>query len=144
MKLDREQFLAAAIAIGAATGCNLIKDGTDTAQATQVTPETPPGAAPGAAQPPGAAGEEPGAGEGVARDHAGDVRPGSGTNAAKSSALRSPTQEAGIAPTKEIGLVAPTKEIGQVSPTKELGKVAPTKEYGTKPITPTAEIAKKP
>jgi hypothetical protein len=135
MRLHRERFLAAAIAIGAtASACNMLSDST---QAAQVSPEQPGAAAPGAPQSPAAA--EEGAGEPIARDHATDVAPGKGVPGIPTSALRSgsslkdsPAKEAGFAPTKEAG-IAPTKEAG----------ISPTKEYGTKPVSPTNEFAAK-
>jgi hypothetical protein len=152
MRLDREQFLAAAIAIGAVTGaCNFKKDGSDTTQAAQVAPEPPGAAAPGAAQQPGSAGDES-EGQPISREHATDVAPSrggppgiptsalrEGSSAKGSSFVSGPTKEAGVAPTKEAG-IAPTKEVG-IAPTKEAGKVtSPTSEYAAKkPPAPTAE-----
>ncbi|HMR76773.1 MAG TPA: hypothetical protein PKD61_16745 [Polyangiaceae bacterium] len=142
MKVDRESFLAATLALSAAlaTGCDLPAE-----IATRLSPEKQ-----GAAEP-GAAPEAPAAGTTEADnavDRGGDGferGPASGPGAQQ---LPSPTIEAGgkqfAAPTKEAGgkftaptnegaktLPAPPKEAGMPAPTKEAGGFpAPTKEAG--------------
>lgn len=130
MKVRREKFLAAAIALGAsAAGCDL-----STAIASRISPEKPEEGVTSAAPAP-AANDEPGARRGDP-DHEGSGRHAAGVTRTPSptfegSALPSPTKEAGLpSPTKEVGLPSPTKEAGLPSPTKEAGMPSPTKEWG--------------
>ncbi|GMV19835.1 MAG: hypothetical protein HS104_03765 [Polyangiaceae bacterium] len=147
MKLNREQFLAAALALSAtAGGCKLGAKSDDVA--AQASPESPQQAQPGT--PAAAAPAVEGAGSGIAdpeankaRDQAGASERGTATGSGIQSKglVKAPAAE-GTAPTKEIAsptkeVVSPTKEV--VSPTKEV--VSPTKE---KLPAPTSEYAKKP
>lgn len=154
MKLDREQFLAAAIAMSAAMGgCKLGSTVDDLA--AQAAPENAPATpAAGNAAPspqPGApgspvVGREDNRGQGdFGSPGSSDPTPTSarGTNTgttsglvagSKGSTLASPTKEALPSPTKEAlpsptkeALPSPTKE-ALPSPTKETKYVAPTKE----------------
>lgn len=149
MKLNREQFLAAALALSAtAGGCKLAKSDDVAAQAS---PESPQKAQPGtpavAPATEGASLADPEANK--ARDLAGASERGTATGSGVQSKglVKAPAAEASPAkgpssPTKEVAspaqeIVAPAKEV--VSPTKEV--VAPTKE---KLPAPTSEYAKKP
>lgn len=153
MKLNREQFLIAALALSAsAGGCDL------GGSAAQVSPEERAAAARASGTPNVAPGgrdtlERPELGN-IPRSPTSDPRAGSvdqgsslapsqvktGSGSATTSQkglVGSPTKEAGLpTPTKEASLPTPTKE---VAPTKEAGLPAPTKEVGVPP--PTKEVA---
>jgi hypothetical protein len=128
MKLNREKFLAAAIAVSAASGgCKLKSDST----AAQATPEQQAQQT-GLTQGPGvpaAAPEMPAGGV--------DTESQNSKLGIKSGAQRtaSPTKEAQLmaSPTKEAITTSPTKEAITTSPTKEAIKTSPTKEVLTKP-----------
>ncbi len=145
MKLNREQFLVAAMALAtSAGGCKLGSKGDDLA--TQAGPENPQGQVQGAPAvapaPPGANPTDDPEGN-SARDQAGagergtPTAAGTPTSAGTTKGFVTGTTK-GVSPTKEVG-VSPTKEVG-VSPTKEVG-VSPTNEYGKKvpPPPPTKE-----
>ena len=131
MKIDRDQFKAATLALGAvlATGCDL------PAQfAAKVSPEKPGATQPAAAQP-AAADEEPGGFDRTGEDHGSERGQISASprKAGNSRQFAAPTREGGgkfTAPTKEGGykVPAPTKELGGRPPP------APAKEAGFKKV----------
>lgn len=118
MRLNREQFLVAALALSAGiSGCKLKAALEDSPQAA---PEQPAkGAAPATPQGPG----EQGALERPDTVERGSVGKSPTTTGRSSSLVGSPV----AAPAKEAGFVAPTKEVGATSPTKE-ALTSPTKE----------------
>jgi hypothetical protein len=141
MRVNREQFLAAAIALStAAGGCKLGSETTDSAQArpegvATVHPQSQPneGPAGGAPTPPGEIAP-------VEHDYPGDInRPNTGAApASKGVTGTSPTKEANLAAPAKEALPSPAKE-ALPAPAKEK-LPAPTKELGVKkPTAPTAE-----
>ncbi len=137
MKVNREKFLAAAIALStaASSSCKLASKAEELLN--QASPETSASALPVTGQAPAPAPTEQtvtGAGEtgGTKSPSKTTTRSGLAPSTTKGSTLVSPTKEPGAtSPTKE--LAAPTKEIGP-APTKEIA--SPTKEYGAKPPPP--------
>jgi hypothetical protein len=116
VKVQREQFLAAALALSAAAGCDL-----SAAIASRISPEKAEEVAVPAAQ------AEPASTESMERRG----EPGSEGASSVGKGLASPTKEwGGPSPTKEAGRPSPTKEAGMPSPTKEWGGPSPTKEAG--------------
>jgi hypothetical protein len=144
MKLNRVEFLTAALALATATGCNKLKN------QLGIAPEDPP---PAVAQP--ATPAQPAAGN--AADEA-PVRPDTDTatpsQAARSpvkegSALASPIKEAkiGASPVKETALASPIKEAAPSpvkeaapSPVKEATYGSPVKEGVMKKPSPVKEM----
>ena len=142
MRVNREQFLAAAIALStAAGGCKLKSDGSDTSNQASpegvgtVHPQSQPQEGPAGGTPAGNA--DPGS---VERDYPGDI------NRPKTGAAPASKGLTGSSPTKESNFAAPAKE-AIPSPAKEAIPApakeklpAPTKELGVKkPTSPTAE-----
>jgi hypothetical protein len=115
VKVQREQFLAAALALSAAAGCDL-----SAAVASRISPEEAEQVAVPTAQAEPAGGTE-------SMERRGE--PGSEGASGVGKGLASPTKEwGGPSPTKEAGMPSPTKEWGGPSPTKEAGLPSPTKE----------------
>ncbi|MEZ4221698.1 MAG: hypothetical protein R3B13_12275 [Polyangiaceae bacterium] len=152
MKIDRDKFRAAALALNAAlvSGCDLADI------SSRISPEKPAEQSAAQAAPSGATDPQSTAFDRTGNERAAErgqntpsgsldlQREGqtvASPSQGSSKGFTAPTKEAGfntISPTKETGTstVAPTKETGTstVAPTKEGGGfVAPTKEGGYKP-----------
>jgi hypothetical protein len=137
MKLDREKFLVAAIAIAAGvSGCGKLASKAEEL-VTQASPENSP--TPSAVPTTGIVGDPSQVGAGAPT---GDTATKSPTGVTKSRSSLAPATTKGStlsSPTKELGVAPPTKEVGLAPPAKEIGPPAktiapPTKEIGAKKL----------